>query len=485
MLTLLWAACAGGPAEPPPKPAPAEPAVARERQGPPNVLLVILDDVGVDRVAAYGETSTATPTPTLSGLAAEGVLFRNAWVHPYCSATRAAIQTGRYAGRTNIGYVVFPDEDGVELAPDEVTLPELLARAPDRWDSSLVGKWHLGTERSGTAASHPGRQGYAWWASTDHNVDGPGGYFRWKRNLNGVEAPTEAYATTVQADDAIARAKEMAEPWLLTLALNAAHAPLHAPPEALSGPLPPDATDADRYDALLRAADAELGRVLGSLEPELRARTLVIVIGDNGTMHAGVRPPQDPEKAKGTVFEGGVNVPLLVSGPLVAKPGESQALVHAVDLFATLADLAHVDVSALPNPIDGLSLLPALADPSATIHRLVYTEQFQPNGPPEERKFFARAIRGKRYKLMVVTRQGKTREFLFDLEGRTDDGPDLLTAGPLSPDAREALALLRTELSKRDGVPAGTGTDPDARKPASKPKQGGPAKAKQRKGGAR
>lgn len=449
----------------------AAPEAPAHRRGPPNVLLVILDDVGTDKVAAYGEEKKAPETPTLTALAHEGMLFRNAWATPYCSSTRAAIQTGRQPGRTGIGYVVFPEQDAWELAPSEVTLPEMLERAPTKWDSSLVGKWHLGTRKSGSPATHPGRQGYAWWASTDDNLGaGPTAYYSFERNLNGTESTVNAYATTVQADDALARTKAMAEPWLITLAFNAAHAPLHAPPPELA-PLPPGATQADKFDAMLVAADRELGRVLAGMDPAVRERTMIFVIGDNGTMEQGVRPPRDPAAAKGTVYEGGVNVPLIVAGPLVGKPGaESLALVHAVDLFATVADIANVDLKGLPNPIDGRSLLPALKDPSADVHRLLFTEQFQPNGRPGDWKMHARAVRGARYKLVLLTKAGQTTEHLYDLQGRDVDGPDLLAGGgKLSEEAREALAQLRTELERHEPEPG-------------REKEGGPAKGKRRKG---
>jgi len=488
MLTAVfawWSACSSAP--PPPAPAPgAGPASRQEepapppRNTPPNVLVVILDDVGVDRIAAYGETTDVTPTPTLSSLAREGVLFRNAWAYPYCSATRAALQTGRYAARTGIGYVVGTEREGHELTPEEVTIPEMLANASTKWDTSLVGKWHLGSARSGPTETHPGRQGFAWYASTVENLHGPNGYYRWTRDLNGVLGEADGYATTVQADDAITRTKQMTEPWFLTLAFNAAHAPLHLPPVALAGKLPPNASPAEVYDAMLRAADAELGRVLASMPPGVRERTMVFVIGDNGTMQAGVRAPQNPDAAKGTVYEGGVNVPFLVAGPLVTH-GESDALVHAVDLFPTVAAIAGVDPRSMPNPLDGRSLLPVLKDPAVEVHRWLVTEQFGPNGPLAARNHYDRAIRGLRYKLVVSERDGKRVEQLFDLQGRTDDGPNLLADGSLSEAERQALDDLRAELDRQA---PGLGRSPTERRGEAdgRGKVGGPAKGKARKG---
>lgn len=461
---------------------PAPPDAPARRRGPPNVLLVILDDVGVDRVAAYGESKDAPPTPTLTGLAEEGMIFRNAWANPVCSPTRAAIQTGRHARRSGLGYVVFPERDGPELPPDAVTIPEMLARADRPWDTSLVGKWHLGSSRSGPPETHPGRQGFAWYASTVDNLHGPRGYFRFTKSENGTLREVDGYATTVAADDAIARTRAMREPWFLTLAFHAAHAPWHEPPPELGGRLGPNAGNAERYDASLRAADAELGRVLSSMDPDLRARTVVIVIGDNGTADPGVRPPRDPEQAKGTVYELGVNVPLIVSGPVVSRPRSvSDALVHAVDLFPTIAEIAGVDVKTLPDRLDGRSLLPALSSLDAPVHDHLFSEIYQPNGATDP-QLHARAVRGARYKLVVEERKGQpATERLFDLEGRDDDGPDLLAGGSLSDEARAARDDLRARLdAELPPLRGPAGGDDDARQGKAK---GGPtSKAKTGKG---
>src|SRR3990172_2780072 len=118
-------------------------------QTPPNVLLVVLDDGGVDLVGSYGEVAQGQPTPpehaatpSLDALAAEGVLFRNAWSAPLCSATRSSILTGRYSFRTGVGDA-FP-----ELLASELLLPEVLSDGSYFGGSSpyahaAVGKWHV------------------------------------------------------------------------------------------------------------------------------------------------------------------------------------------------------------------------------------------------------------------------------------------------------------------------------------------------------
>lgn len=443
---------------PVPSPAPA-PAPAPRPTGPTNVLIVVLDDVGVEHVAAYGTEHGAPATPTLSKLAAEGVRFTHAWSNPVCSPTRSTILTGRYARRTGIGQIIDSWKTEHDLADDEITLPEMLARSGAKWDSAAIGKWHLASARSGPMA--PGRQGFRTFAGTLGNLrdkygggkEDDWGYDAFMKNDNGKLREVHRYVTTDTADDAIERIGAMREPWLLYLAFNAAHYPMHVPPKGLAQApgLGPQSPDPDKYDAVLMALDHELGRVLAAMSTELRARTTVIVIGDNGTPDFAIRPPFDPERAKGSVFELGVHVPLLVTGPYVAEPGTtSDALVNGVDLFATVADIARVDTGALGRPIDGVSLLPALADPAAdTARKYQYTEKFLPNGPgPYDR--LTVAVRDQEYKLVVDRkRDGSVERRLYAIGDDLDEGRNLLAGGrdPAGA-AADALARLEAELKR-------------------------------------
>jgi arylsulfatase A-like enzyme len=203
---------------------------------------------------------------------------------------------------------------------------------------------------------------------------------------------------------------------------------------------------------VLQALDLELGRLLDSLDPALLARTTVIVVGDNGTTDHVVHDTLDPDRQKTTVYEGGVHVPMIVTGPHVASPGSvSEALVHVADVFPTVAEIAgvpligtdeslSVDGDDGPVALDGRSLLPLLADPQASGPDHVFVEAFSPNGPGPHRHDDRRAVIEARFKLM---RQGGA-EHLFDLGAGTTadpDGPDLLEA-PLDDEAASALARL-------------------------------------------
>jgi arylsulfatase A-like enzyme len=118
-----------------------------------NILILLIDDVGIDQIGLYGETATNPPTPNIDRLAARGVLFRNVWVYPWCSPTRAAILTGRYGFRTGIGrntsrvpnyptsalaFLAEPEPEVVSgLSLQEISIPEMLG---SEFESAAIGK---------------------------------------------------------------------------------------------------------------------------------------------------------------------------------------------------------------------------------------------------------------------------------------------------------------------------------------------------------
>lgn len=404
---------------------------------PPNVLVVLADDLGTDNVSAWGEDPNAPRTPNLDALAAQGVRFRNAYAYPVCSPTRAALLTGRLALRTGMGAII-PWTGTYELPLEENTLPEILDLGPVDYASTAIGKWHLSGPDTPSAWRHPNLQGFDHYAGTIHNLyfeedasAGTSNYFSFDRVVDGERSRSTRYATHQQTDDAIEAARTMREPWVLYVAYNAVHSPFHVPPG--SG-LPAGAPVPQRYDAMVRDLDAEVGRLLNGLG-EQRARTIVVFLGDNGTPHEAVTPPFDPDHAKGTIYEGGTNVPLIVAGPGVGRPGAtSDALVHVVDVLPTVARLVGVDPGRTGRTVDGVDFAEVLKDPSSPgRRRFVYTERMSPAGPPPWRQHW-RAVRDERYKLVIGPNGDET---FYDLQGRFDDGP-----------GRDPSALAEDEIAR-------------------------------------
>jgi len=362
---------------------------------PPNLILIVLDDVGVDLVGSYGEVAPGQPTPpehavtpTIDALAAEGVLFRNAWSAPLCSATRASALTGRYSFRTGVG-------DALPLLEEEeLVLPEVLSDGSyfggtSPYAHAAIGKWHVTSYQP--SATDPGltplEAGFDAFHGAPANLDGES-YFSWtKSDEVSAGAPTvtpgyDVYAMTDNVDDAIGWIQQRSGPWFLWLAFNDVHTPIQGPPSVLhtqSGVTeeafanPSDDAEMRLYRrAMLEAMDAELGRLLngdallGWTGIDLET-TAVIVVGDNGSADPLPEAVNRGEKAQ--IFEGGINVPLVIAGVGVdpgAEGTESPALVHVVDLFPTVIELAGIDpsqVSGAAGPIDGRSLVPLLTDP--------------------------------------------------------------------------------------------------------------------------
>jgi arylsulfatase A-like enzyme len=231
------------------------------------------------------------------------------------------------------------------------------------------------------------------------------------------------------------------EPWLLVVSLHAPHVPLHTPPSRLlTEPLTDDAEPAARYRAMLEAVDAELGRFLRQIEPAVLSRTQLWTMSDNGTPRHGILPPLDPARSKGTLFEGGVRVPLIVTGSGVEAPGRrSDALVSLLDVAPSAVRVAGgtplIDA-------DGLSLVSHLSDPDLPGHDTLYADITRPDGRID------RAVRSDHLK---VVRRGDAPIELWTLGDGLDEEPLTADGVPLVP----ALDLLTTlEAWERDlGTP--------------------------------
>lgn len=429
-----------------------------------NVLLIVADDLGVDALGVYPESVNHAPTPNLDHLALQGVTFRHAYSNPTCSTTRATIQTGRYSFRTGIGTIVqnnpnLPSYHALQLS--ETTLAEALdAGTNGAYDHTAIGKWHLGNDTVGGALA-PNVAGYDHFAGILYNVPNQPGYptpySHWPLVEDGSTMLSTSYAATKKVDEAISWIGSRTQPWFCYLSFNLPHSPFHRPPGHLhSYSLPksrPDAGDDELpyYQAMVEAMDTEIGRLLSHVD---LSTTTVLFVGDNGTPVEVTRPPFDPAHAKTTVYEGGIRVPLIVRGPGVVDRGRFvDGLVNTTDLFATVAELAGVDLASLNLPkLDSKSLVPYLVDPAQdSLRRFAYAERFSPNGvgsPPE----WQRVVRNKRYKL-IRRRDASgtiTQEF-FDLANDPLETQPL-PVPPLDESGRRAWVGLRKRMKMLGGL---------------------------------
>lgn len=375
-----------------------------------NVVLIIADDLGKDYCDIYPDHGTNVVSLTnVRRLLPRGVVFNNAWSNPLCSPTRAGILTGRYSFRTGVGDVV--DGANTKLNTNENIIPKVLnLYSPNGISKACIGKWHV-TTAAPAGYNYPNTMGF------DHyegNLSGalgqPGqlaiGFNNWTKITNGVSSPCTNYATTENVNNAISyiNSQPPSKPFYLHLAFNAPHTPYHLPPANLITTTSLSGTQADitanpipYFKAMTEAMDKEIGRFFDYLISTGKwDNTDIIFIGDNGdeSLVAQTTP------SKGSIYQGGVTVPFIISGPDVINPNRtSNALVNTADLFATILELFGDTnwQSQIPTTIvDSRSLLPILANQATTVRPWEFTEVFKLTPTSGDGK----AIRNTDYKLM-------------------------------------------------------------------------------------
>lgn len=304
----------------------------------PNVLLIIADDMGIEACPGYNIGAIKPNMPNLQKLINNGVTFDNFWTYPICSPTRASILTGRYGYRTGVLNV---DDAGI-IPADEKTLHTYLDEQTGKaYSHSIIGKWHLSQKEP----NRPTQMGIGYYAGllsgavTDYNS--------WSLTENGQTSTSTEYVTTKLTNLAIDWINAQNKPWFCWLAYTAPHTPFHLPPDTMhsQGALPTDQASIDAnpqpyFMAMMESLDFEIGRLTKNIPQDELANTVIIFIGDNGTSGQVVQAPYISTQAKGSLYQGGIHTPLIVSGPVVSRSNEREsALIGSTDLFATIAQL--------------------------------------------------------------------------------------------------------------------------------------------------
>ena len=415
--------------------------------GAQNIILLISDDLGLDATECYAARDDAVSTPNIRALCDAGVVFEHAWAMPICSPTRASMLTGRYPHRTGVGAPSGGDQPGIE--PDEFTLPRALDAHPDLgYTHANIGKWHL-SGRNNSGDDTPNRMG---WGHFSGIIGGAvQDFYGWNKVVDGQQIYVERYATTSLVDDAIAWLQQRDGPFVLWMAFNAPHTPYHVPPAGLHdqdlGPEGscPAGRDLQCYRAAIQAMDAEIGRLLNALPSEVRARTNVIYLGDNGTPGGVAQSPFSRERSKDSLYEGGARVPFVIAGPAVVDGGRRvDAPIDVTDVFATILELAGVPAGAyVPEGtvVDSVSVVPYLRDPNqGPLRPWAMTQLLASNS---RRTNVGKAVRDARFKLI---RFADGDELFYDLDVDPFEGEELLAAGALEGDAAQSYAALAAVL---------------------------------------
>jgi arylsulfatase A-like enzyme len=403
--------------------------LAAQRGGPPsaskpNVVLVIMDDMGYGDLGSYGVSDAKTPN--LDRLAREGVRLTDAYANgPVCSPTRAALISGRYQQRVGIEWALSSATDqGKSLPVTGTSLPALLKK--NGYATGLVGKWHLGFDPKIGPNAHGFDEFFGFLSGatnyyTHRRGDGTPDLYE---NTTPVETP--AYLT----DEISRRASVFIDrharaPFFLEVAYNAVHWPFQVPdlpasdPRRAEVPRPHDVGDrrlqqmpddvdmpaATRLDyvKILERADEGVGTILSALERSgVAQNTLVIFTNDNGGEWLSRNAPL--YHRKGTLFEGGIRVPLILRWPgrLPAATTSDQVAI-TMDLTRSILDVTGTTLPPGYRP-DGVNIIPMLAGQSPTSDRQLFWRILR-----TERQ--QKAVRSGRWKMLVDAGQ----YLLFDL----------------------------------------------------------------------
>lgn len=300
-----------------------------------NILFIIGDDMGVDALNGFGVGERFPTTPNLDKLRNEGITFTNVWAAPVCAATRASLLTGKYGINNGV-----PSVPGILNTEQKSIFKEIKEQTNDEYKIAVVGKWHLSEQGN---YNHPIEHG----ADNFMGVLGAGvkDYYKWLKYENGVADTCYEYATKYFTDYAINWINNQEKPWLMWLAHVAPHAPFQVPPEGTFSVKKPD-IQRRKYKAMIESMDYEIGRLLDSIPDEVLENTTVVFIGDNGTPGNIITGFPD-KRGKRTIYRGGINVPMIISGKGVSRVGEDEdALINISDVYATLAQL--VNPEAIP-----------------------------------------------------------------------------------------------------------------------------------------
>lgn len=480
-LALLVAACTNAP------------SASRDEHGarPPNVIVILADDLGVGELGCYGQTKIRTPN--VDALARGGLRFTQYYAGaPLCAPSRCALLTGRHAGHGWIRDNKELEPEGQEpLRAEEVTLAELLRSRG--YATACIGKWGLGGPKS---VGEPNAQGFDHFfgflcqrRAHDHYPT-----YLWRDGARVVlpgnpgDAPGASYAEDLFADDALAWVEaQRARPFFLYFTPTIPHASLQAPAEDVAqydgafADAPYDGTQGyikvakphATYAAMVTRLDRDVGRIVAKVDELGLARdTLILFASDNGPTYDRVGGADSDFFAsamgrrgrKGSVYEGGIRAPLVARWSGRIAPGRTtDEVVAAWDLLPTIVALAdggaaHTSGAGSPSPaspsssashaahelplprdLDGTDLTPLLFGELFGVKRELYWELASYGGQQAVRFGAWKAVRQR-------MNAGNRAIELYDLAHAPNETRDVAAEHPeLVQHAEELLTRLRVD----------------------------------------
>ena len=437
-----------------------------QRVRPPNIVIILADDLGYGDIGAFGAPNIRTPR--LDAMAAEGQKWTSFYVQPVCSPSRAALLTGRLPVRSGMFATpngrapgVFRDDAAQGLPLDEVTIAELLKSAG--YSTGMIGKWHLGQ----LPQFLPMRRGFDSWFglpfSHDMRMTVPrdkdyktAAYYDPKpdywdvplmRNDEVIERPVDHRTLTRRYTEEARRFIDASKgrPFFLYLAHSMPHVPLARSSDFV------DHSSGGTYGDVIEEIDWSTGQVLDALRAAgVERQTLVLFTSDNGPWlpfetHGGSAGPL--REGKGTTWEGGVRTPAIFWWPGTVRPGTVTDMGSGLDLLTTAASLAGARLST-GRVVDGVDLSAPLKGTGRSARDTMF--------------YYAdnelRAIRRNNYKAHFITsgayglggaRAVHTPPLLFDLSVDPGERFDIAAAHPeiVADLVKEADAHRRTVVA--------------------------------------
>ncbi len=424
----------------------------------PNIVFILADDMGYSDLACYG--SVDSKTPNIDQLAASGVRFTNIYaMGPECTPSRTSILTGRYPQRVggmecaigtgNVGRyddaIRLSDKHDLGLPSDLATLAPALKSIG--YYNGVFGKWHLGYEDKFS----PLEQGF------DQFVGFLGGNVEYFRHVELSDLPVylsgrnpikrEGYLTDLITKDALefldARAAKPEQPFFLYLPHAAPHFPFQGPDDD-TGKLPTKEEwtlgKRENYVKMIERLDESVADILASLKKHgFAENTIVVFASDHGAMKPGLNKPY--RDFKGTLFDGGIRVPLIARWPGKVKPGTVSNQVGSL-MDVTKSFLAAAGAETAEQKLDGDDILAHIVDEKPEYKRTLHWRSKRGG-----KTWWA--IRDGDKKYVRRNEDGKIDEWLFNLETDSSESNNLLETQPKSPlsdDLKQKLISWETEV---------------------------------------
>ena len=350
-------------------------ALSQSQNTPPNLIVIMTDDLGYADVGFNG--CEDIPTPNIDAIAKNGVKFTRGYVtYPVCGPSRAGFLTGRYQGRFGFSDnpSINPNDPSAGLPVEEETIAEVLKKS--NYNNAVIGKWHMGTH----PRFHPLERGFDYFfgfLSGGHN------YFPEKLNINDlseVKRKWQWYATKIKENRTVVEIEDYLtdefsqsavkyiqkqvsndQHFMLYLAYNAPHTPLQATPKYLSRFDYIKDPKRKTYAAMVSAVDDGVGQILKTLKKSgIEENTIVVFLSDNGGAKNNGSDNRPLRGRKSDLFEGGIRVPFAMQWKGKIPAGINyEKNVSSLDIMATIVAQNKISIDK-KRTLDGVNLIPFL-----------------------------------------------------------------------------------------------------------------------------